>query len=50
MIDSVDVAIAGVHSDRPQREAELLPRAVDDDGLPRVGGAEGGVSARRGVT
>lgn len=49
VVDGVDVPVAGVHPDGPQREAELLPRAVDDDGLPRDGVAEGGVSARGGV-
>lgn len=49
MVDSVDVTIAGVHADGPKREAKLLPRAVDDDGLPRVGSEEGGVAAGRRV-
>ena len=50
MIDRVDVAVARVHPDGPQREAKLLPRAVDDDGLPRADGTEGGVSAGGGVS
>lgn len=45
VIDCVHVAVAGVHPDCPQREAKLLPRAVDNDGLPWVCGAEGRVSA-----
>lgn len=49
VVDRVDVTVAGVHPDGPQREAKLLPRAVDDDGLPRVGGEEGGVAAGRRV-
>lgn len=50
MVDSVNVTVTGVHPDCPQREAKLLPRAVDDNGLPRVAGEEGGVSAWRGVS
>jgi hypothetical protein len=50
VVDSVDVAVAGVHRDGPQRETKLLPRAVDDDWLPRADDAEGGVSAGGGVT
>lgn len=50
VVDGVHVPVAGVHPDGPQREAELLPRAVDDDGLPRIGGEERGVPARGGVS
>lgn len=50
MVDGVHVAVTGVDPDGPQREAELLPRAVDDDGLARDGAEEGGVSARRRVS
>lgn len=45
MVDSVDITIACVHRDGPQRKAKFLPRAVNDDWMPRVDDAEGGVSA-----
>lgn len=50
VIDGVDVTVTSVHPDCPQRETKLLPTTVDDNGLPWVGGTEGGVSARRGVS
>lgn len=50
VVDGVNVTVTSVHPDGPQREAELLPWAVDDDRLPGAGGAERGVSAWRGVS